>query len=62
VEECFEPLELAPVGEDDAPDLGAVGRAEALLEGGAHLWIGRNEVVHDLVAGDRCGAVARERA
>ena len=58
----FQPLERRLILENQRGDLCAVGRSEAVEESGSDLRILRQEAVDDLVARERRGAVARERA
>ena len=50
VQQTLEPSELVAIREDDLGDRGSVGRPEALLQGGPHVGIARDQAVHDLVA------------
>jgi hypothetical protein len=60
VEQLFEPRELLAVGEDDLRDVGPLRRPVALEQRRRDPRVLFDQLMNDLVAGDRRGAVARE--
>src|SRR4051812_12148390 len=61
VQESFEPREFLAIGEDDRGDVRTLRRPVALEQSPAHLGVVLDQLVDDLVARDRGGAVAAER-
>ncbi len=62
MKERLEPRERLAVGEDDLGDVAATGRPEAVEERVPDFRVVLDQLVDDLVARDRRGAVTRERS